>query len=300
MKTTLLYEEEVGLQFSNIQSYNQNMAKGLEDKLFFLKYLPFGQLSKDKLTEEHPYLFVDFGCADGTLLAAMVNVLENLGIQANLVGYDISETMISIANGKYGSCGTENIQVTFTSNWSDVEEYLQDDNFVRVVILSSVIHEVYSYASSESDITTFWKRICWSGFDYICVRDMMPQPDMDRLTDKSLLETFYSNQKKNKPELDRYISEFQNKWGSINNNKNFVHYLLKYRWLTNWRREVNENYFPINTAQFASKVRSFSTVYTELFRVPFLENCWLEDFGVRISDSTHIKYVGRNWQHDWS
>ena len=42
------------------------MAKGMEDKLFFLNELP----------KNYEYTFVDFGCADGTLINYLVKYKE--------------------------------------------------------------------------------------------------------------------------------------------------------------------------------------------------------------------------------
>ncbi len=282
MQIGKVYEMEVGGQFANLDSYNKNMAKGLEDKLFFLNKLPLGKYDE--------WLFVDFGCADGVLISALANILPQYGIKATLVGYDISETMIDIARGKFGHLGDEDVQVYFTYNWQEVEKFLSQDR-VRVMVLSSVIHEVYSYAQSEDDITTFWQRVCQSGFDFVCVRDMMPADSINRPTDENLLDTFFEHVEENKPELIRYIEEFERRWGHITNNKNFVHYLLKYRWLVNWKREVNENYFPITDSEFFRNMRGFTCIYRNAFRVPFLEDCWKKDFGISITDNTHIKAI---------
>ena len=51
---------KLGLPFKNIKSYNDSMRKSLNDKLFFLEFLP-----------EDDYTFVDFGCADGSVISAL-------------------------------------------------------------------------------------------------------------------------------------------------------------------------------------------------------------------------------------
>lgn len=51
-----------------------------------------------------------------------------------------------------------------------------------------------------------------------------------------------------------HLAEFQSIWGNISNNKNLVHFLMKYKWVENWAREVRENYFPITIEEFLSKV----------------------------------------------
>ena len=278
-----LNELEVGGKFTNILSYNQNMAKGMEDKLFFINILP--------LRESNHWVFVDFGCADGTLFTALGPILEKMGIQATLIGYDISETMVNLAKQKLASYSFDKVSVVFTYNWNIVDKYIRYSNAKKAVILSSVVHEVYSYAESEQDISTFWDRILNSGFDFICIRDMMPSESIDRPTDEDMLQDFLETIRDKKPELMDYVNDFQSHWGSLSNNKNFVHYLLKYRWITNWTREVNENYFPIYVEDFLDMMSSYRSKYIKLFRVPFLDECWLKDFGLVITDNTHIKAV---------
>ena len=290
MRPGFLLEKEVGGEFANLYSYNQNMAKGLADKLFFLDKLPLNRY------KDYEWVFVDFGCADGVLINALTSILEQHDIKATLIGYDISETMIELARARFNESSSPDVKVIFTYEWPEVEKYLAHDA-IRVLNLSSVIHEVYSYADSEEDITTFWDRVCNSGFDYVCVRDMMCETSINRATDINLLEEFYTQVENSKPELEPYIKEFEQKWGSLENNKNFVHYLLKYRWITNWKREVNENYFPITTREFLAKMRGFSIVYAQNFRVPFLEDCWKKDFNITIKDPTHVKYIFRCWHN---
>ncbi|MGA1049083.1 MAG: hypothetical protein ACO3UU_13830, partial [Minisyncoccia bacterium] len=41
------------------------------------------------------------------------------------------------------------------------------------------------------------------------------------------------------------LISFEKVWGSIfKDYRNFIHFLLKYRYTDNWEREVNENYLP--------------------------------------------------------
>lgn len=54
---------EIGAKFKNITSYNLKMTKSLEDKLFFVEKFP----------KNENYIFVDFGCADGTYASITKN-----------------------------------------------------------------------------------------------------------------------------------------------------------------------------------------------------------------------------------
>lgn len=272
---------EVGINFKNIISYNENMAKGLADKLFFLEHL---NISKDK-----SYIFVDFGCADGTLLDALYEIMERAGVHAYYIGYDISDTMIDFAKTKF-SHRTDSIM--FTTKWADVKEKVTTwSRMESVLILSSVIHEVYSYAECEDDINLFWHRVLNSNFKYICVRDMMPEADIERKTPSDIYNKFNEHFICG-DSLLVYRDEFEKIWGNTwESNKQFIHFLLKYRWTINWDREVDENYFPIYVHEFLNIMKMYNINYLNRFRVPFLDKCWKEDFNIEIEDYTHIKAI---------
>lgn len=261
---------EIGKSFINLDSYLENMAKGLEDKLFFMKYLP----------RNKNYIFLDFGCADGSLLQVLYH---NFGNKHIYVGYDISEQMIELANTK-----SFTNEILFTSDWKVVVDKIEhsEKHYKVVTILSSVVHEIYSYAKSEYDIkSTFLNIINYS--DYICVRDMMYSKDLDRYADDEIYSRFPKDSEK-----DVFLRDFEDRWGSIRNMKNLVHYLLKYKWKTNWKREVNENYFPVSIEDFLNIFkRDFNLIYFERFRVPYLEQYWKKDFDIELDDYTHLKAI---------
>ena len=276
---------EIGPNFKNILSYNENMAKGMEDKLFFLNELPKNQ----------EYTFVDFGCADGTLINYLVSIYNNYYTNT-YIGYDISDTMIELAKTNFNGGAKD---VNFTSDWKDVVKNLSEQPIYRkkVLILSSVIHEVYSYAADQDDIITFWRRVVDSGFDYICIRDMMCSEDLDRPTDPSIIQSMsdiYNDIYNRSNQLIKQKEEFNKHWGSFDNMKNVVHFLLKYRWVVNWERELNENYFPITIDDMMENIIEFGTynlVYFKRFRVPFLDKCFKDDFNITLDDYTHIKAI---------
>ena len=272
---------KIGIDFEDIKTYIEQMNKGIEDKLFFLNKINFNR--------EESYLFVDFGCADGSMLSVLYEIFEERGIHAYYIGYDISEEMIDLAKTKFRFTTDS---VMFTNDWSEVEDKVNCYSAMNsVLILSSVIHEVYSYAKSEDDVNTFWDRVLKTGFKYICVRDMMCSHDADRLTSEENLAklrdhiSFASS-------MSRLRREFEDVWGPLGNNLNLIHFLLKYRWKINWAREVHENYFPIMISDFLHKFENkYNLTNLERFRVPFLDECIKNDFEIELDDFTHIKAV---------
>ena len=266
---------EVGKKFKNINSYNNNMSKHIEDKLFWL----------DKFSDKR-YNIVDFGCADG----AIINYLCNKEKEPlnTYIGYDISETMIKIAKSNFN--GSDSDDVIFTSSWDKVKEVLEEKKRpykINILFLSSVIHEVYSYSKSTEEIDDFWSKVFDSDFDYIIVRDMMVTYDTYRYVSSDDLKKLY-----NKKKYGNQIAEFEEKHGSCKIVMNFMHFLLKYRWKINWEREVNEDYFPITVEDFLELMESdYNIDYLERFRVPFLDKEIKKDFDITLKDFTHIKVI---------
>lgn len=263
---------KIGKEFKDIEYYNRQMSLGMKDKLFFV----------DILSGDTSYTFVDFGCADGSLINELYGIF---GSSCRYIGYDISEQMISFAKSKF--CGDPS-RALFTSKWEEVvREMLPYEN--TVLILSSVIHEVYSYGSDE-DIRVFWYRVLNSKFSYIVVRDMMlSSASVTRQPDANYVHSVISKEKYNSQVLD-----FEKVWGILeNNNKNLIHFLLKYRWKINWDRELHENYFPIVIEEFLQRVEAgeYRLDYFEKFRIKFIEDQIKRDFDIQLQDTTHIKAI---------
>ena len=279
---------EIGVNFNNLTFYNEQMRKSMEDKLFFLKQLP----------AEDNYVFVDFGCADGTMLNILSDMLDSNPRKYSYIGYDISDTMINLAKSNFH--GDANTDIHYFNDWNDVEKQLktyiaQSGWYVQkkfVLILSSVIHEVYSY-SNMKQILEFWHHVTNTNFDYIVVRDMCPTKDIDRPTDKFMLHTLNNIIRDHKP-YNTLINDFEAIYGSIENNKNFMHFLLKYRYQINWEREVKENYFPIYVEDLLNAItgeEKYRIMYMKRFIVPFIKQQIYKDFRVDIKDFTHIKAI---------
>lgn len=258
--------KEIGKPFEDLNSYNNSMSKAMEDKLFFVEKLPVDR-----------YTFVDFGCADGTMIKHLIKIY---GSDCRYIGYDCSETMIALAKENFDL--DTPAEVLFTTDWDLVAKYIGRKS---VLILSSVIHEVYSY-SDEEDLRVFWKRVKESGFGYIVFRDMIARKSMDSREDYRLA----NNVRDRRP---RIATQFEEKYGSLEKQKNLIHFLLKYRWTINWERELNENYFPICLEELLEIFKEFpyQLQYLESFKIPVLEERVMKDFGIEFPENTHAKLI---------
>lgn len=247
----------------NYSVYNEGMRKSLLDKIFFM----------DKIDAR---VIVDYGCADGTL----IHFLSCLFPELYYIGFDNDESMLTKAREK---CGNNLQRFLFTSDWNEVEEHAASG--VSAIVLSSVIHEVYSYGTSK-DVEWMWGRVFIGSFDYVIIRDMIPSTSLDKVANINDIANIYKKADKAK------LHEFEKVWGTIESNKNLLHFLLKYRYLENWEREVRENYIPITREELLSTIPDdYEIEFHEHFILPFLKNAVKHDFDITIKDNTHLKLI---------
>jgi hypothetical protein len=155
------------------------------------------------------------------------------------------------------------------------------------LVLSSVIHEVFHYGS-KVDIDTFWNQVFDSGFEYIVIRDMVPGRAIDRASCVNDVKKVYHKF------LDsNLLNEFESIWGSIESNRNLIHFLLKYKYAEpNWQREVKENYIPISRETLLSKIPlCYDVIFHEHYVLPYLHKTVKSEVGIDIKDSTHMKLI---------
>ena len=267
----LFLEELVGSEnpISNYDDYVEGMQKSIEDKLFFINNINFD-------------VIVDFGCANGIFLSKIKQLRPNV----KLIGYDLDDNMLDKAHETLGS------NVLLTSNWNDV--VLEVAKYKNPLLnLSSVIHEVYSYSHS-SIIKKFWeKQVFGNNFKFITIRDIIPSVEIHK---DEIIKYKEDIQKVRKTVDPFYLNSFEIRWGVIDDiYRTFVHFLLKYKYIDNWNREVNENYLPVSLETVKKKIpSSYSIVYEKDFIVPFIEDQIMKDFGIKITHSTHTKLILKN------
>ena len=249
---------------NNYDVYNKRMDKSFQDKMFFL----------DKI-KDNIEAVVDFGCADGALIRHLSELTNT-----KLVGYDSDYNMINIAKSK-----TNKDNCLFKEDFGEIieEEIIPQESLLNI---SSVIHEVYSYLDSK-DIEIFWNMVLDSNFKYISIRDLCASESINR---PSNINDYTKLIQKAKP---RFLSDFESVWGSVRENRNLVHYLLKYRFLENWDREVRENYFGLSLERLLSKIPmdKYEIVYFENYILPYTASKIKEDFDIELHDNTHVKLL---------
>lgn len=245
------------VQIADMKIYTAGMQKSIADKLWFMDYLD------PSVTDIY-----DFGCADGTLLRSIGKMKPSL----ILSGYDKSLEMIDMAFDE------DHIAVYYNKPLPKVMPH-------TLLNASSVFHEIHSYGSPQS-IKEDYESIFNVGAEYIAIRDMFYSESMPMYTNPFHLR-FVESISDNK-----MIREFERIHGSIGLSKNFLHYLLKYRYVENWDREVRENYLPYSIEQFIRNLpNTYEVTYLHTYTLPFLRQKIREDFGFWIDYPTHAKIL---------
>lgn len=250
---------------ADFETYNARMGKGLIDKLFFV----------DKID---PDFVLDFGCADGSLL----KVLRTWYPNAKLVGYDIDPKMVELANKERD----ENLN--FTSDWEQVSSYLSSfKEKTSAILLSSIVHEVYHY-QEPSEVDAFWSKVFSGDFNFVVFRDMIPGRSINRHSDIDDVTKIYRNFLHTKQ-----LQDFENIWGSIEDNRSLTHFLLKYKYETpNWEREVKENYLPLYREDLLAMIpMGYDVIYHEHFVLPYIKRTVKQEVGIEMKDPTHLKLI---------
>jgi len=247
------------IAIANRDKYNIAMRQSMMDKMFFMDKIG-GGVKK----------ILDYGCGDGSLI-------ENMNLmfpEHQYTGYDNDRKMLTIAQA-----ATQHLpNVSITDGMRTPFDH-------DVVVLNSVIHEIYSYSLSEIDL--FWDKLCLDMKpEYIVVRDMCVTNTTSRTscpTSVARIKQIFNPDK---------IAQWESKWGSLHENWSLVHFLLTYRYTDNWDREYRENYLPVSVESLLARFpREYVPTFVEHYTLPFLREQVMKDFGIQLQDSTHLKLI---------
>lgn len=254
------------LDNANMWKYTERMKRSMMDKI-----------SYNQEIEVNAHF--DYGCADGTTIEFIARTFPD----HFFFGFDINPEMVQLAKSK-------NIHnATFSTNFDELTTKMNQLKCKRtVLILNSIIHEVYSYLDKEG-IDEFWDRVFNNGFDYITIRDMSIDSALndgiDRINAKKIRD-------KVKPHL---IESFEKKYGSIDNMVNQTHFLLKYHYENNWKNELKENYLICTHDEYKKIFLKYASEYkiimNDYFKIRFLSEMVNKDFGVDFPGYTHVKFI---------
>lgn len=252
------------MDITNLDTYNARMASSIEDKMWFW--------DKVKHTTD---CVVDYGCADASLL---LRINEEHPYQT-LIGYDASDDMLARAKEK-----TKDTSICF------VESIFEPKMKEACLVLSSVVHEIYSYQSKE-DADFELGMLFDLGTKYIAIRDMGVQGVCHSMeTPVDMLKRIYERDGIEK------IASFEKHHGRISNWANCIHYLLKAPYDENWAREVEENYIPFTMTDILHQYDidspvKYDIVYFEAYTLPYVRERIIRDYNTALYAPTHYKLL---------
>ena len=252
-------------EIKNIKSYNEEMVKSLIDKIYFI----------DKTDAN---FFVDYGCADGTL----IKFLNNLFPGKTYWGYDVNQEMLKIAKDNISASN-----ITFSNKLPPT----RTTNKIKMCfILNSVIHEVYSYG--PENVSSFWQQLWDYGPDYIAIRDMMVSGKTSRPAPAKSVARVRQIMSKN------IIDQWEAQWGSLDENWSLIHFFLTYKYQKNWDREYRENYLPLSYESLLNLIPpEYDIHYVNHYSLPYLVGEVWKDFYIQLQDPTHIQLILRKVKH---
>lgn len=264
----------------HIEVYLDRMDSSIQDKLWFL----------DKVITKTTGI-LDYGCADGSLLKAIRTGEVLTSSQKSfipdwyeLIGYDNSPDMMARAKEN-----TKGLNISFVEAPHEVALHNS------CIVLSSVLHEIFSYQPKDEAIWEL-QSIFDLGAKYIVIRDMGTTIQDNELATTEWercvrLDEEYSQE----PSL---LPSFEAEWGSIAYMKNLLHYFLKKPYRENWENELKENYFAVSSKDLLSCFgrKDYDVVYYESYTLPHIGLRAYEEYVLRLQYPTHYKILYK--RHD--
>lgn len=254
------------VNIDNYDVYVKRMEASLQEKVYFLKYL----------SPDVEYI-LDFGCADGTLLYS----IKDMGYRC--CGIDNEEMMQKLAREKLES----NSLI-----YSSLDEYLvhnKEKVSKTAIVLSSVIHEIFSY-SNISDALKLLNSIFRVGFKQICIRDMA----FNEVLYYNPVNYMDLNKVSGHPLYKSYINYTGHE---VEAEAELYHFLLKYKYVENWNRELCENYVMFSMEELLSIFKicmggtKYQMNYYEHKLLEYTRDTVYKDFGLIMNKCTNYKVI---------
>jgi len=240
----------------NYDAYFERMSENLNEKL---------DMVIDLIKKTNKKTIIDFGCANGVTTEALASIFPD----KLFIGIDISRIVFN--NRKNNSFSN----ILYKTH---IEE---EDIKGSIVILSSILHEVYSFNDFPK---TFL--LDFVGADYIYIRDMKFTP------------AEYKTPITNIVNIDLFTKYIQTRVDFTE--KEYVEFLLKQRYRDNFEAELKEDYFSVDWKEIKEfySAYGFSVLKEQSYLNTFLttnlsvkageaDNIFLHDY----TSTTHCKLI---------
>lgn len=276
-------------EIDNISVYQKRMAAAMADKCWWVEHL-----------RPEVDTVVDFGCAQGDLA---LYIEQRWPGRFTYIGVDESPRMLELARENM-ACRAGMERTSFCR--TVVEAARQCDPLRAVLVVNSVLHEVFSYMRVEERHKLLSDMFSLT-FHYVAIRDMY----MPRLVDGH----FDAAAAISAVEASRWAPMWReyNAWlDGPGHRRDFTwqtpsmrvtEFLLKYRYADNWAREMRETY--LWKWQLAVEpywwAESYAAIYDEHFSIAFLRQQIKRDFGIDFPVDTHRKILLRlGGNNEWT
>ena len=245
---------------NNMSTYTKEMSKTIEDKCWWVNYMPFDI-----------NIVIDFGCAHGDL---GVYLNEKYPGRFRYIGVDNSKEMADYAKA-------QGLEI-----YSSLSEIQNCDFNSSVLVMNSVVHELFSYCTGIQ-INSFFNAVRQLQPCFIAIRDMYLYHY--QAFNFNIIKAAYAIH-----ESDKY----KNQWYEYLNNYNYhldpdaavIEFLLKYRYQVNWEREKQERYL-WDWLPYFQNLEEYTIKVDQPFYIPFIKDQVKKDFGITLNGNTHRKIL---------
>ncbi len=88
--------------------------------------------------------------------------------------------------------------------------------------------------------------------------------------------------------------DFEREFGEVKSVKQLNHFLLKYMYADNWKREYKENYVPVSFEEYDQifKLLGMQVLFQRSSTIPYLKEKWKTDFGFSDSELESFRSTG--------
>lgn len=272
----------------NIDTYIKGMSATLSDKMWWLDLIP------DEIDT-----VIDYGCAQGDLAMLLPDKYRYIGI-------DNSPEMLQLARHNH---------ILHLGRHSEFYPSLIETNgkyepSTTVLVLNSVMHEIFSYLTA-AEIHALFEEMFGNGIRCVAIRDMhMPDTEsLEKIGTRSNGERIDQSHRYSKlwTEYMNYIlyDRYSEGYEETKGRGKFEHmpvymteFLLKYRYVENWKREMREYYLWPWLQMISQYIRTdenehgfYGIAHESEFRIPFIVNKIKEDFNIDFDLNTHRKVL---------
>lgn len=253
---------------NDFNGYSRRLDYTLQDKLFWL----------DRINPDEINVIVDFGCGNGKLLA---QARKDPRFKDKIfVGIDSNTDFEKQFWDNMGVPRHGSTKVFYYSHPDAVRKYIKSNRVA--LIFSSVLHEAYTFKT----LPFKWHEIRTK---YVVIRDMY-NPLFVYINSgfykftysfKEKLQIFIKANKK------RFFDHFIRR--DITDDYVWTEFLMKHHYVENWETEKLENYFATKWADIEIYLtdNQFTTLYSDIYNIPYLVNKAQMDFGIAYNCPTH-------------